>query len=371
MRIGFIVSPYDSVPPSSREILAPWYLAEVLIGGLVKRGHTVTAFCAQGSRLPCEVVTAGIEPDYPQRTTKEPLQFLEESLFREQALAQEMVSRSVKGAFDCLHVYHGISRVASVVSLSSVPVVATLHNPVTQKRRFMYERYPIQYIFLSESHRRTAPELLCAGVVANGIDLSQFPFQGNASDYLLFMGRLVSEKGLHSAIAVALATNVQLEIGTRFPDKDKETPYFTEKIKPFLENPLIGEPGMVTGENKLLLYKQAKALLFPIEWDEPFGMVMIEAMVCGTPVVAYNRGSVPEIVRDGVTGFIVDSDNEDRPGKGSWIIKKQGIDGLIEGTKRIDEIGRAACRRHVEEHFTMEKMVEGYEKAYEKAIGSK
>jgi len=115
-------------------------------------------------------------------------------------------------------------------------------------------------------------------------------------------------------------------------------------------------------------YQKAQALIFPIQWEEPFGLVMVEAMSCGTPVIAYNRGSVAEIVKDGVTGFIVDPDDTDRPGKGSWTIKKQGVEGLVEAVKRIGEIDRAAARKHVEEKFTMDAMVAGYERAYKKLL---
>ena len=126
--------------------------------------------------------------------------------------------------------------------------------------------------------------------------------------------------------------------------------------------------------------QKARAFLVPITWEEPFGLTMIEAMACGTPVVAYNRGSVSEIIRDGVTGFIIDPPEADLQMKNeklktknesSWIIQKRGVEGLIEAVKRIDEIDRAACRRHVEENFTVEKMVEGYEKVYQKVISGK
>jgi len=122
-------------------------------------------------------------------------------------------------------------------------------------------------------------------------------------------------------------------------------------------------------EDRAPFLGNAKALLFPILWEEPFGMVMIEAMACGTPVIAYNHGSVSEIVVDGLTGFIIDPDNEDRPNKGKWVIKKQGVEGLVEAIRRIGELNRNACRKHVEANFTVEMMVRGYELIYKKILG--
>ena len=127
---------------------------------------------------------------------------------------------------------------------------------------------------------------------------------------------------------------------------------------------------MMESSDLAKFYQNACAFLFPIHWEEPFGLVMIEAMACGTPVIAYNRGSVSEIVRDGVTGFIIEEEDRGNQGnRGNWVIKKTGIEGLVEAIKRIGEIDRASCRRHVEENFTMEKMVEGYEKVYKKILG--
>ena len=147
------------------------------------------------------------------------------------------------------------------------------------------------------------------------------------------------------------------------------TEFVKNKVLPYVDGDKIVHAGFfVTSMEKNNFLNKAKALMLPILWDEPFGLVMIEAMACGTPVIAYNRGSVSEIVRDGVTGFIIDPDNEDRPGKGTWVIKKQGIEGLVEAIKRIEEIDRRACRKHVEENFSVSKMVEGYEKIYNQIL---
>jgi len=185
------------------------------------------------------------------------------------------------------------------------------------------------------------------------------------------LGRLVPQKGVEDAIKTCIITNERLSIGSQFPGPYEVSPYYRTSVVPFLDDPKIEKIGMVTTRRRAELLGRAKGLLFPIKWEEPFGLVMIEAMACGTPVIAYNRGSVSEIVKDGVTGFIIDSDNENRPGRGNWVIKKQGIEGLVEAIKRIGEIDRAACKKHVEKHFTVEKMVTSYEEVYQKILVDK
>jgi glycosyltransferase involved in cell wall biosynthesis len=180
---------------------------------------------------------------------------------------------------------------------------------------------------------------------------------------------MVAVKGHDIAIAAARGAGMPLTFATWMSDAVKETPYFKEKIAPFIDGKNIVLNSLMQGVSLASAYQKAKALIFPIQWEEPFGLVMIESMSCGTPVVAYNRGSVAEIVKDGVTGFVIDPDDTDRPGKGTWVIKTQGIEGLVEAIKRVGEIDRAACRRHVEEKFTIDKMVEGYENVYKKVLG--
>jgi glycosyltransferase involved in cell wall biosynthesis len=263
-----------------------------------------------------------------------------------------------------------------------VPIVYTIHDPLPQENTLSYKlfsKFPDHnYISISDAQRNSKLKLQFIATVYHGIHAAKYPFQTDPSDYFLFMGRLIPEKGLHSCIAVSEALNIRLEIATQMPDKNTTNNYFNDQIKPHLNSALIGEPGIVSDDNKHVLYKQARALFFPIEWEEPFGMVMIEAMACGTPVIAYNRGSVPEIVRDGVTGFIVEPEegqqnNPTRPplnlrGGEGGVIKKRGIPGLIEAVQRIGEIDRSACRKHVAENFSVEKMVEGYERVYQKVI---
>lgn len=384
MRIGILCpSVYMSVEKYGSMIYAPRDLAIDLADGLVDRGHEVTMFTSPDTKTKATVVPGDTQLIRGQ-FTDEKVKDLEPERYRwasfygqkwqyELDLTDRCYRAAREGKLDVVHSYTDLLA-HYFDDESGIPTVYTLHDPLpssrTDLRYWLYRKFSRhRYVSISDSFRRSSDLALnYVGTVYHGIRAGDFPFSGKASDYILFMGRLVPEKGLHDAIDAAIATGTMLEIGTNFPDPFHETAYFREQIKPKLDNPFIGEPGMVRGNDKMLLYKEAKALLFPIHWEEPFGMVMVEAMACGTPVIAYNRGSVPEIVRDGVTGFIIDENDDNRPGHGSWIIKKQGVAGLAEAVTRIPELDRAACRRHVEEKFTVAAMVSGYERVYQEAI---
>ena len=177
-----------------------------------------------------------------------------------------------------------------------------------------------------------------------------------------------SDRGGLSTKNQAFNLKITLHIATSATRANKSEDFYNTKVAPYIDGKNIVSRGFFEGNKKSDFIRKGKAFLFPLRWDEPFGLTMIEAMACGTPVIAYNHGSVSEIVRDGLTGFIVDPDDEDRPGKGTWVIKKQGIEGLIEAVRRIGEIDRKACRKHIEDNFTVEKMVDGYEKVYHKIL---
>jgi len=216
--------------------------------------------------------------------------------------------------------------------------------------------------------RHSAIPINFIDTIYHGIDLTTYAFRGESSANYLFLGRLVPEKGLHNAISAIISANVPLTVSVNLPSFDEANPYYEKTLKDALKSPLCNVLPVVDKARRIELYGNAKALLFPIEWEEPFGVVLIEAMACGTPVIAYNRGSVGEIIKDGVTGYIIDPDNVDRPGKGSFIVKKQGVEGIREAMGLISRIDRALCRKHVEEHFSVVQMVQNYENCYNKIL---
>lgn len=381
MKIAFFVSPYDTLPPESPSILAPWHLAVSLIQTLRARGADVTVFCAEGSAIGEPMVTLGIEPDYQKEDAMDPTAFLEYSLFQEQRLAREMVARANRGAFDLIHVFHGTLRVLPVVSFAGIPVLCTVHDPFNKKRLWMYQAYGsfsnISYVALSQSQQSFGEGLRFAGVVPNGLDPAAFPFEEKTGTSLLMVGRIRPEKGFADGVAASRLAHVPLVIaGKSYPRDVLLWNYWTDQILPQIDGKQVMTLGLQERKKIENLYATARALLFPIAWDEPFGMVMIEAMASGTPVIAYNRGSVSEVIQDGVTGFIVEPEqrnptnttNPTNKKMSAWIIKKRGVEGLVEAIGRVGEIDRAACRRHVLEHFTTEAMAQGYEGVYQGVV---
>lgn len=386
MRIGLLFPTiYASQVLYKDRIFAPRELLTNLSNSLVSRGHEVSVFSTPDFKTNAKLV--GISLDgviKPLHISK--FRNIEED--RKEWLDSEFAKRNFElnvtikafeyvrqDKIDLLHCYHDSSLFFTHYfhSLFDFPVIYSLHDPLPPLECFEYSELSKfkthMYISLSEQMRKSNLKLNFIANIKHGIDVNHFSFSEQSSGYLLFMGRLIPEKGLHTAITASIRANSRLKIGTQFFKEDeKANTYFINKVKPYLKNSLIGKPRMFNDEEKRLSYQQAKAFIFPIEWEEPFGMVMIEAMACGTPVIAYNRGSVSEILRDGLTGFIIDPDSEDRPGKGTWVIKKQGIEGLVEAIQRIGEIDRRACRKHVEDNFTVEKMGEEYEKLYTKII---
>ncbi len=364
-------------------IFAPGELVRHLVGGLIAKGHDVTWFSAPGEKTASTLVSGDkdlLEKDLQMRTfqdinegIKVKVSLYGTKMYYEMDLLARAYAAAQKGQIELLHVFHSFGYLAHFFAeLTRVPTLFTLHDPLPTSgmlETWLMERFPgPRYISISRSQQGDKSKHFI-GNVYNGIDETEFAFSPLGGERLIAAGRLVSQKGFDQAIAAARAAGVKLTIASWVTDNIRESDYYRQKIVPQVDGIDIQIVSLMLEEKRVELYQTARALLFPIAWEEPFGLVMTEAGSCGTPVIAYNRGSVAEVVADGVTGFIIDPDNADRPGKGSWVIKKQGIEGLVEAIGRIGEIDRAACRRHVEANFTIAKMVEGYERVYRKALG--
>ncbi|HEX6679081.1 MAG TPA: glycosyltransferase, partial [Gaiellaceae bacterium] len=203
-------------------------------------------------------------------------------------------------------------------------------------------------ISISLNQRLPKPELNWAGNCPNALDLQLYPCHPHRGDYLLFLGRMSADKGAHRAISVAKETDLPLKLAGKKQDP-KEHRYFKELVEPHLVDG-IEYLGEVTHGEKVELLQNARATLFPIEWEEPFGLVMIESMACGTPVIATRHGAVPEVIEDGVSGIIVDNYRE-----------------MPAALDRADQLDPLECRRYVEERYAPERMVEDYLRVYEAA----
>ncbi|HWC11525.1 MAG TPA: glycosyltransferase, partial [Acidimicrobiales bacterium] len=203
----------------------------------------------------------------------------------------------------------------------------------------------VHLVAISDFQRELTPEVHYTATVHNGIDVERHPFRADKEDFLLFVGRMNPEKGVHLAAEAANRLGRPLLIAGKMAEPAEEA-YFDAEVKPHLTED-IEYIGQIDEETKLDLYSRAAATLMPIQWAEPFGLGMVESMACGTPVVALRNGSVPEIVKDGVTGFVADDMEE-----------------FLAAIDRVEEIDPAECRRLVEERFSIEAMVSGYEQVY-------
>lgn len=336
-----------------------------LTKGLILRGHAITIFAPDGSTF------AGVNIRHCGPSLKDQgSALLDRRAPMLQRVYAESVAQKVSG-FDVVHSHIEHDLLPFVREISS-PVISTIHGAGFENPQVaMFKQYN-EGVFIALSHRakHVLPYIHFSAVVYNGVDVSSCPFvqTPQESPYVAWMGRITENKGALDAIYAANSAHMVITL-VGFQERGHEA-YF-QQIKDREDGADVRLLDAMIGHVKYPFLGNSRALLFPIHWEEPFGLVMIESMACGTPVIAYNRGSVSEIVRDGLTGFIIDPDDTDRPNKGNWIIKKQGVEGLVEAIQRIGEIDRAACRKHVEEHFTVEKMVEGYEKVYEKVISER
>ena len=385
MRIGILL---PTVFASSRfgkdRIFAPGDLAVKLADKLVEKGNAVYLYTSRDIQTKATVVAGDVNLtdkdlsyfQFRYRSEEEQKYSAAEIIKRdfEYPLTMQAYQDALDDKLDIIHSYHDFGA-HYFNQLTMVPTIYTLHDPVPQSddtiEYHRFKRFQDHlYVSISDSQRRGILPLNFISTVYHGIDLSAYDFSSTPSESLIHFGRIMEDKGSDIAIQVAKMVGMPLQLATSMVRANRSQSFFDEKIAPFVDGNAVKAVGFLQAKEKSAYIGQGKAFLFPLQWEEPFGMVMIEAMACGTPVIAYNRGSVPEIVQDGVTGFIVDPDDVDRPNKGNWIIKKQGIEGLVEAIKRIGEIDRANCRKLVEQRFTVDTMTAGYEQVYASVLSS-
>jgi len=323
-----------------------------LTEGLKKLGHKVVLFSTKNSKVSAKIFW-----------------------WRKKSLAEDKVpwsdyflefehlafSFSNLKNFDIIHCHTG-PKTFFFLNFTKIPAVFTFHNPTKiEKNTPLFEvakRYKekINAVFLSKAHKKFCNFYFKRNfVVHNGVDLKFFKFYKKPKDYFLWVGRVEPSKGIENAIYLAKKTKIKLFlVGKIDPERKK---YFKEKIKPNL-NEKIQYLGELSQKKLVKLYQKAIALLYPIEWPEPFGLVMVEAMACGTQVIAFDFGSVKEIIKDRETGFVVQFMKNG----------KKNFEDLTEAVERAEEIKRERCREWVEKNFSIEKMVRNYEKIYYQLI---
>ncbi len=231
-----------------------------------------------------------------------------------------------------------------VAKLLHKPFVTVMHLNLFPELADLFRSYKTHVVIISNAQRKDFPDLNYLATVYNGVDIEKYSFNPVPKDYVLMMGSIARHKNQKAAIEVAKKAGMKLILSGKIGQPD----YFAE-LKALIDKAGVTYIGEISFAEKLKLYQEAKAFIFPIAWDEPFGLVMIEAMSCGTPVVAFNKGAVSEVVVDNSTGFVVED-----------------IDQMVEKLHNIDTISRETCRKHVAEKFTIGKMIDDYEKALQK-----
>ena len=331
MRIAQVAPLVESVPPKhyggTERIIS--YLTEELI----RCGHKVTLFASGDSVTGAELVPVCRRSFRQNKRAKD-------YLSREVLLMDHVLERAAE--FDLIHFHTGCLHYLICRQLP-VPNITTLHGRLdTPELCRLYERFrEVPMISISNSQRTPWPCANWQGTIYHGLPQDLFRFHPEPGGYLAFLGRASPEKRVDRAIEIAKRIGVPLKIAAKVDPADRR--YFKRVVEPLLNDPHIEWLGEITDKDKDAFLGNAYALLFPIDWPEPFGLVMIEAMACGTPVLAFEAGSVSEVMEDGVTGFIVND-----------------IEQAVEAVGRVRELSRAGCREVFEKRFTASRMASDY-----------
>lgn len=357
LRIATMITGHYTTPPPKKVIYAPMLIAEAVAEGLNKLGHKVTFFAPQGSKVKVNKLVSGslksLNGPPSHRIFKDSYaRGIERGKIAnlwDQYLISLMYQEALKGKYDILYIHPADRALPFGMAFKNVPIVYTLHDPIYPWRAEIFRMFQTKnqyFVSLSNAQRKPAPDLNWTGTVYNGLDLRKFPFSEKPKDYCLFLGRLLPTKGVKETIEAAKIAKEKLIIA----GAPSEGEYWEKEIKPHLGKN-IQYIGNIPYEKTYQYYGQAKVTLCPIQWEEPFGLTFIESMACGTPVIAFDRGSAKEVIKDGKTGFVV-----------------KNIPETVKAIKNIGTISRKECRMRVEQNFTIEKMAADYEKIFYKIV---
>ena len=345
MKIALVVPPWIKVPPERYGGIEA--VIGLLAEGLVNRGHNVTIYTVGLSRSEANIKWIFTDEMFSSS-------LVEMKRFLNAAITHTLWSYLDINSEDYDIIHDNTWKEGLVCGyFIDTPIVHTIHNILDEENKRFYDLFTgvkhINFVTVSNFLQDLFPGLNYAGTVYNGIDLSKYPFEEEKNQYFLYLGRFNKDKAPHIACKIASELNLNLYLAGKVKD-NYEKEYFNHYITPYLGDNIVFL-GEVSEEEKISLFAHAKAYLFPIQWDEPFGLTMVEALACGTPVITFRRGSTPEIIEHEKTGFVVDT-----------------IDEFIETIYRLDEIDPKECRKRAESMFSPENLVNGYEEIYRKII---
>jgi glycosyltransferase involved in cell wall biosynthesis len=343
MRIAQVAPLWERVPPPAYGGIE--LVVGLLTDELVRRGHDVTLFASGDS-----ISLAKLESVHPQALRLD-------STVKEYGIYEMLqMSRVYEQAseFDIIHSHMGCSALP-YANLVKTPTVHTLHGIFTPDNEKMFTHARSQpYVSISNAQREPRLKLNCVATVYNGIDLSTYKFHEKPQDppYLAFLGRISPEKGTHVAIEIAKRSGWRLKMAGKVDVVDVK--YFEQEIKPLIDGKQIEYLGEADHTQKNELIGGAVATLFPITWREPFGLVMVESMAAGTPVIAMELGSTSEVIAHGKTGFLC-----------------HNVDEFVEAIDKVAQLNRHTCREHVLNHFSVQRMTDGYEAVYQQILAER
>ena len=339
MRIAMLAPVWITIPPKGYGGIER--VIKLLVDELVCKGEDVTLFAAG----PCST-----RADQVMYMGDAPTEHMGETLYDAYHVGQAFRAIA-SGGFDVVHDHSGFIGPA-FAGLLRQPVVHTLHGPFTAETAMFYSAFrdDCYYAAISNRQRERFPLLNYVGVVPNAVDIAEHRYLGEKDDYVIYVSRICEDKGADQAVMLALNAGKRIILAGKI-DRGRDREYFDERIKPLIDGDRVVYAGEVSQEEKVNLLSRANAFIFPIRWEEPFGLVMAEALACGTPVLATRWGAVPEVVEHGVTGFLADEP-----------------EGLLEYFDRIDELDPLMCRRRAEELFSPQVMAAGYLDIYSKVV---
>lgn len=352
MRIAILGSVVTKIPPSGQAAIESLVYYQAL--GLGNRGHKIFLFAPSLSLIPSENVEiievgdGGTLTGLGKEAEKEKM--MTEKIGSSYKLRLEIANLGIllskfierKDEFDIvLNNLRGEAVVVPIASFFHKTLFHVMHLPLFDELTLLFKKYGTKLISISNAQRKAYPDADYAATVYNGVDPSVFSYNDNPSDYFLYLGSIGRNKNPKDAILACKMAGVPMVIGGRIKDRD----YYGKEIAPFIDGKQIRWVGELSRGEIIELYRQAKGFLFPTLWEEPFGLVLIEAASCGTPAIAYPNGAIPEIIEDGKNGYLV-----------------RNVSEMSEKIREIGKIKRENCRKVVEEKFSIEKMIDSYEK---------